>query len=80
MTRCFPGKAAAGKGDRVPSSVELALCRPYLDRELALVQPRLVVLVGTLAIVAFLGNVRLGEVVGTIQHLGGRALLPLPQS
>jgi len=80
MTRCFPGKSPAGKGDRVPSSVELALCRPYLERELALVQPRLVVLVGTLAIVAFLGNVRLVEVVGSLQHLGGRALLPLPHS
>jgi uracil-DNA glycosylase family 4 len=80
LTRCFPGKNPASKGDRVAGSVELALCRPYLEQELALVEPRLILLVGTLAIVAFLGKVRLEEVVGTIQHFDGRALLPLPHS
>jgi uracil-DNA glycosylase family 4 len=80
LTRCFPGKSPAGKGDRVPSAVELALCRPYLEQELAHVEPRLILLVGTLAIGVFLGKVKLVEVVGTIQHLGGRTLLPLPHS
>src|SRR6266496_2586191 len=39
LTRCFPGKSPAGKGDRAPSPAELALCRPFLERELALIRP-----------------------------------------
>src|SRR6478672_2262394 len=58
MTRCFPGKSPGGKGDRPPSRAELVLCRPFLDRELELVRPELIVPVGMLAIRAFLGNVR----------------------
>ncbi len=50
VTKCYPGKGSGGKGDRVPSAAEQALCRPFLDREIALVQPRLMILVGKLAI------------------------------
>ena len=80
LTRCFPGKSLGGKGDRVPSGPELDLCRPYLEEEIALLQPALVLLVGTLAIEAFLGKVKLVDVVGTLQHRGGLTLLPLPHS
>src|SRR5690349_9517539 len=41
LTRCFPGKSASGNGDRQPSAAEVALCRPFLERELALLEPRL---------------------------------------
>ena len=80
LTRCFPGKSPAGKGDRVPSPPELQLCRPFLNAELELLQPRLIVLVGRLAIETFLGPARLAEVVGTLQHRGGRLFLPLPHT
>src|SRR6266511_1988956 len=40
ITKCFPGKAASGAGDRRPSPPEIALCAPWLDAELALVRPR----------------------------------------
>jgi uracil-DNA glycosylase family 4 len=78
MTRCFPGKSPGGKGDRVPSPAELALCRPFLERELALIRPRLVVLVGGLAIRTFLGRSRLEDVVGTLHEAAERSYLPLP--
>jgi uracil-DNA glycosylase family 4 len=66
VTKCFPGKSANGKGDRVPSKAEQAFCRPYLERELALVRPRLIIPVGGLAIKLFFANkLRLDEVVGT---------------
>ena len=80
LTRCFPGKSRSGKGDRVPSPPELQLCRPFLDAELRLVQPRLIVLVGKLAIETFLGGARLGDVVGTLQERDGRRFLPLPHT
>jgi len=78
LTRCFPGKAANGKGDRRPSPAELTLCRPFLDEELRLVQPRMVLAIGTMAIEHFLGRVSLDRVVGTIVEQDGRRVLPLP--
>ncbi len=78
MTKCFPGPSPSGKGDRVPSRAELALCRPFLDRQLALVDPALVILVGGLAIEAFLGRVKLRDVVGRTFERDGRLFLPLP--
>ncbi len=66
VTKCFPGKAANGKGDRVPSRAEQALCRPYLEREMALVRPRLIIPVGGLAIKLFFpSKLRLDQVIGT---------------
>jgi len=66
VTKCYPGKAANGKGDRVPSKAEQALCRPFLEQELALVNPRLVILVGGLAIKLFYpARLKLRDVVGT---------------
>jgi uracil-DNA glycosylase len=62
VTKCFPGKAKSGGGDRRPSSVEVAQCRPWLIGQMELVRPRLIILVGTLAIEQFL------------QYLPGRSL------
>jgi uracil-DNA glycosylase family 4 len=78
LTRCFPGKSASGKGDRAPSPPELALCQPFLERELALVRPALVLLVGGMAITAFLGRAPLQAMVGTRVERDGRLWLPLP--
>src|SRR5207302_1129662 len=38
--RCFPGKQPRG-GDRVPSETEVANCRPWLEREIELLEPEL---------------------------------------
>ncbi len=80
LTRCFPGKSLSGHGDRPPSPAELALCRPFLDRELALLQPRLVLLVGKMAIDAFLGRQPLTATVGRVVTRQGSYLLPLPHA
>ena len=66
VTKCYPGKAANGKGDRVPSQAEQQLCRPFLDREIALINPRLMILVGGLAIkLLFPTSAKLTDVIGT---------------
>ena len=78
LTRCFPGKAPNGKGDRRPAPTELALCRPYLEDELRLVRPRMVLAIGGMAIEHFLGRAPLQRVVGTCVELDGRRILPLP--
>jgi uracil-DNA glycosylase len=69
VTKCYPGKGginAVGKGDRVPSKAEQALCRPFLEQEISLVRPKLMILVGGLAIkLLFPAKARLVDVVGT---------------
>jgi DNA polymerase len=43
-------------GNRRPSGQEIARCRPYLERQLSLLQPRLVVALGLTAVAWFLGG------------------------
>src|SRR5882724_1693124 len=50
VARCFPGKATGGGGDRKPDETEMANCRPWLEREVKILKPELVVPVGALAI------------------------------
>jgi uracil-DNA glycosylase family 4 len=79
LTRCDPGKSLHGQGDRRPSPQEIALCRPFLDAELRLVQPKVVLLVGTMAIEAFWGKCKLlEEVIGTYREQHHMLWLPLP--
>lgn len=82
MTKCFPGPSATGKGDRAPSAAEMALCRRHLDREITLVRPEIVLALGRLSATAFVGNLPLAQLVGTLRE-GERAgcrflVLPLP--
>lgn len=80
LTRCFPGKSASGSGDRAPSRQEIALCRQFLERELQLIQPRLVLLVGKMAIDVFLGKQPLTTTVGQALERDGRLYMPLPHA
>ena len=79
VTKCYPGKHPKGKGDRKPSRAEQKLCRPFLQQELALAQPRVLLAVGGLAIETLLGQkLRLDEAVGRVFQVNGRHVLPLP--
>jgi uracil-DNA glycosylase len=79
VTKCYPGPARGGKGDRVPTAHEQALCRPWTDAILTAYDPAVILLVGTLAIKAFLGSkAPLTELVGHGFERDGRRLLPLP--
>ncbi|MEA2640592.1 MAG: uracil-DNA glycosylase [Chloroflexota bacterium] len=80
LTRCFPGPSASGNGDRAPSPKELALCRPFLDEEIAAVDPDVIVLVGAMAIRGFLGPMKLDDAVGQRFERDGRAVIPFPHS
>ena len=65
VARCFPGKAAGG-GDRKPDFVEIAKCRPYLEGEVSILRPELVLPVGQLAIGEVLGKEVAGQRLDTI--------------
>lgn len=81
VCRCFPGKNVGG-GDREPSRDEVSNCSPWLQRELQLLRPRLVLPVGKLAIHSFLPPAKLDALVGTQQtvRVGEAAVdvIPLP--
>ncbi len=68
VARCFPGKASGG-GDRRPDADEIARCEGWLQREAAILEPELVVPVGTLAIERVLGEkMPLAEIVGELRR------------
>ncbi len=81
VCRCFPGKNPKG-GDRVPSREEIVRCRYWLEREFRLLQPRLVIPIGKLAIAETMKVQRLADVVGKAfeRELFGVAVtvIPLP--
>ena len=82
ITRCYPGPSASGRGDRVPSLEEQAMCAPWLDAELDLIRPALIIPVGRLAIDRFLDPEPLDRLVGSahVARVRGRRvkLIPLP--
>jgi uracil-DNA glycosylase len=81
VCRCFPGKNPGG-GDRVPNPEEIRACRPWLDREIDLLKPELILPIGRLAIEQFLPARPLVEQVGQLHRieLAGRTtdVIPLP--
>jgi uracil-DNA glycosylase len=81
VCRCFPGKTAAG-GDRVPAPDEIRNCSTWMNDEIDLLQPRLIIPVGKLAIAQFLPFEKLDEVVGRSFRLRRNHrvvdLIPLP--
>lgn len=78
LTRCDPGRNPRGNGDRKPSLPEMTLCRPYLEAELRIVRPKVVLLVGTMAIEAYYRKGRLEDIIGTYEERDGMIFLPLP--
>ena len=79
VTKCYPGRAKSGSGDRVPSRAEQRLCRPYLDQEIELIDPILIMPVGKLAISLFFPNNQpLSSIIGTRKQIDSRWVIPLP--
>jgi uracil-DNA glycosylase family 4 len=77
LMRCFPGRNRAGSGDLKPPPAAVANCAHWLDAELRLIKPKVMILVGQLAIARFLGPGRLEDRVG--RSFGDRpVMVPLP--
>jgi len=86
-TTCFPGRRPDGAGDRRPTPREVALCAPWREEAMRLVDPPLVIPVGSLGLSLFLPG-RLDEYVGRavlpdgsdtpLPPTAGRVLVPLP--
>jgi uracil-DNA glycosylase len=79
VTKCYPGRSEGGHGDRVPSPDEQALCRPWLEREMVLVKPKLIIPIGRLAIGLFFDvKLPLDQIIGAQLEQPGRVIIPLP--
>ena len=78
VTRCYPGRAASGRGDRTPTPLEQELCRFWRDWELELLRPDLIVTVGGLALRQLLGVKALTDAIGKSYEAGGAIVIPLP--
>jgi uracil-DNA glycosylase len=81
VCRCFPGKKASGT-DRVPAPDEISNCALWMDDEIRILQPRLIIPVGRLAIVQCIDCAKLEDVIGRkfrVARAGHRFdLIPLP--
>jgi DNA polymerase len=66
-------------GNRTPEAAEMAACRPWLKRQIALIRPKLIVLLGRAAMHAVLGEERsLGASRGkTFEYRDGERVVPV---
>ncbi|MDQ3823537.1 MAG: hypothetical protein M3321_09890, partial [Actinomycetota bacterium] len=78
VTRCYPGKAASGRGDRTPTPREQELCAFWREWDLRLLRPRVIVPVGGVAIRRLLGQTALAACVGKRFAYGDAVAVPLP--
>ena len=77
LMRCFPGRNKRDTGDLPPPRRGIANCAHWIDEELALLRPKVIIPVGQLAITRFLGPGALEERVG--KSFGGEPVfIPLP--
>jgi DNA polymerase len=71
VVKCRPPR------NRDPHVGEIAACRPYLECELTLIQPKLIVTLGRHALTWFLPGLVLSHVQGELQQRGPYAVFPL---
>ena len=64
VCRCFPGKNPKGSGDRVPDKNEIENCKVWIEKEYEILQPKLIIPIGKLAIAQYLKAKKLDQVVG----------------
>jgi len=81
VCRCFPGKNPKG-GDRVPDKKEIETCSQWINKEIKLLQPKLILPVGKLAISQYIPVNKLVDVIGKKiqQNINGVDvdIIPLP--
>jgi uracil-DNA glycosylase len=78
VTRCYPGKAPSGSGDRTPTPREQELCSFWREWELRLIRPDLILVVGGLSAKRLLGLSNLSDCIGRRFELDGAVAIPLP--
>jgi DNA polymerase len=63
--------------NRPPRKGEIAACRHFLDRQLDVIQPQLIVTLGRFSLVHFCPEVSITQVHGEVQRVDGRSIYPV---
>jgi uracil-DNA glycosylase len=77
LMRCFPGRNKKNTGDLPPPRTAIANCAHWLDEELRLLKPKVLIPIGQLAITRFLGPGALEDRVGS-RYGEKPVIIPLP--
>jgi len=72
-----PVVGASPGRNRTPTRAEIAACAPWLAEEIQIIQPKLVVTLGQVALGQFLPRRKLSEIHGQPQSTDGMTILPL---
>jgi len=64
-------------GNRDPMPREIAACKPWLDRQLATIRPRIIVTLGRFSLARYLPNESIGKVHGKPRRMGGIVCFPM---
>lgn len=66
ILKCRPDMPAGSFGNRAPTPAEMQMCRPYLAEQINIIQPKVMVALGAVAVEGLLGTR------GTMRELRGR--------
>ncbi len=64
-------------GNRDPQPDEIEACRPYLDRQIELLQPRIIVTLGRFSMARYFPGQSITRIHGQPKHEGGRVIIPM---
>jgi uracil-DNA glycosylase family 4 len=64
-------------GNRDPLSDEIATCRPFLDKQIELIQPKLIVTLGRFSMARYFPNAQITRIHGQPRRIGGRIYYPM---
>ncbi|MGA9350148.1 MAG: uracil-DNA glycosylase [Anaerolineae bacterium] len=64
-------------GNRDPLSEEIETCKPYLDKQIELIQPKLIVTLGRYSMARYFPNASITRIHGQPKRIGGRIYYPM---
>ena len=64
-------------GNRDPQPEEIAACRAFLDRQIALVDPKVIVTLGRFSMAAWFPGESIGRIHGRARRVDGRLVVPM---
>lgn len=64
-------------GNRDPEPEEIAACRPYLDRQIEIIDPKVIVTLGRFSMQRWFPGATIGRIHGRPQELDGRIVVPM---
>lgn len=77
VVKSRPASGSPPNRNRAPAPEEIAACRPWLDEQLRLIRPQIVVTLGRIAMDCFLPGGKISELHGRAVTSGRVTLLPL---